>query len=289
MKIERISDNQIRCTLTAKDLEERHIRLSELAYGSEKAKALFRDLMTAAMREYGFTNEQNIPLMIEAVPDRGNQLILTITKVEDPEELDTRFARFSPTKEVADPQGEPEISGADDILDVFRKLKSTLKNAARNAAENSTKEKDPGRAEETGSAEEAGAAEDRAAAKTPAQRPRRTRNTRTQDINLARLYTFTDLDTLIDAAAALGGFYEGVNSLYRMRATGEYRLAVHQSGHSPEDFNRICNVLTEYGKGENWTAPAEAHLAELEEHVLMGNALQKLSALKNTETEETLP
>ena len=40
MKIEKINENQIRCTLTKSDLEERHIRLSELAYGSEKAKDL---------------------------------------------------------------------------------------------------------------------------------------------------------------------------------------------------------------------------------------------------------
>ena len=37
MKIEKINDNQIRCTLTQQDLENRHIRLSELAYGTEKA------------------------------------------------------------------------------------------------------------------------------------------------------------------------------------------------------------------------------------------------------------
>ena len=45
MKIEKINDNQIRCTLTKADLEDRQIRLSELAYGTEKAKDLFRDMM----------------------------------------------------------------------------------------------------------------------------------------------------------------------------------------------------------------------------------------------------
>ena len=35
MKIERINDNQIRCTLTKKDLADRQIKLSELAYGTE--------------------------------------------------------------------------------------------------------------------------------------------------------------------------------------------------------------------------------------------------------------
>ena len=67
MKIEKINENQIRCTLTKSDLEERHIRLSELAYGSDKAKDLFRDMMQQANTEFGFEAD-NIPLMIEAIP-----------------------------------------------------------------------------------------------------------------------------------------------------------------------------------------------------------------------------
>ena len=43
MKIEKISNSQIRCILTGEDLASRQLRLSELAYGSEKARALFRD------------------------------------------------------------------------------------------------------------------------------------------------------------------------------------------------------------------------------------------------------
>ena len=45
MKIERISDNQIRCTLTSLDLSSRGINLAELAYGSEKARNLFREMI----------------------------------------------------------------------------------------------------------------------------------------------------------------------------------------------------------------------------------------------------
>ena len=36
MKIEKINDNKIRCTLTSADLAERNLKLSELAYGTEK-------------------------------------------------------------------------------------------------------------------------------------------------------------------------------------------------------------------------------------------------------------
>ena len=54
MKIEKINDNQIRCTLNSDDLATRQIKLSELAYGSEKAKNLFRDMMIQAQDECGF-------------------------------------------------------------------------------------------------------------------------------------------------------------------------------------------------------------------------------------------
>ena len=45
MKIEKLNDNQIRCTLTRADLAARQLQLSELAYGTEKAKSLFHDMM----------------------------------------------------------------------------------------------------------------------------------------------------------------------------------------------------------------------------------------------------
>ena len=64
MKIEKINENQIRCTLTKEDLDSHQIRISELAYGTEKAKRLFRDMMQQAQIQFGFEAD-NIPLMIE--------------------------------------------------------------------------------------------------------------------------------------------------------------------------------------------------------------------------------
>ncbi|MFR6563737.1 MAG: adaptor protein MecA [Eubacterium ventriosum] len=45
MKIEKINDNQIRCTLSKEDLADRNIKLSELAYGTGKTRELFQDMM----------------------------------------------------------------------------------------------------------------------------------------------------------------------------------------------------------------------------------------------------
>ncbi|HCL04187.1 MAG TPA: competence protein, partial [Lachnoclostridium phytofermentans] len=95
MKLEKISDTQIRCTLNKEDLMDRELRISELAYGSDKAKQLFREMMQQAAYEFGFEAE-DIPLMIEATPVSADCLVLVITKVEDPDELDTRFSNFTP-------------------------------------------------------------------------------------------------------------------------------------------------------------------------------------------------
>lgn len=94
MRIEKVNDNQIRCTLTGEDLASRNIRVSELSYGSDKAKSLFRDLMQQASLMYNFDSE-GMPLVVEAIPLNESCIVLLVTKVEDPEELDTRFASFS--------------------------------------------------------------------------------------------------------------------------------------------------------------------------------------------------
>ena len=57
MKIEKLNENQIRCTLTREDLASREIRLTELAYGSAKARELFQDMMQQAFRDFHFEAE----------------------------------------------------------------------------------------------------------------------------------------------------------------------------------------------------------------------------------------
>ena len=63
---------------------------------SRFSKSLFHDMMQQAAAEFGFEAE-DIPLMIEAIPTSSDSIVLIITKVEDPEELDTRFSKFAPS------------------------------------------------------------------------------------------------------------------------------------------------------------------------------------------------
>ncbi len=124
MKIEKINDNQIRCTLTHADLAARHLKLSELAYGTEKAKSLFRDMMQQASFDFGFDAE-DLPLMIEAIPSSADSIVLIITKVEDPEELDTRFSKFTPLGDSDTVNNDvlEKLQGADEFLDLLNKVK----------------------------------------------------------------------------------------------------------------------------------------------------------------------
>lgn len=122
MKIEKVNENQIRCTLTREDLASRELKISELAYGTEKAKSLFRDMMQQANFEFGFEAE-DIPLMIEAIPLNADCIVLIITKVEDPEELDTRFSRFAPSV-TEDSDEDSDANTADEVLDLFRRIQN---------------------------------------------------------------------------------------------------------------------------------------------------------------------
>ena len=55
-------------------------------------------MMQQASAKFGFEAD-DIPLMIEAIPLNADCIVLVITKVEDPEELDTRFSKFAPAME----------------------------------------------------------------------------------------------------------------------------------------------------------------------------------------------
>ena len=65
MRLEKVNENQIRCILTKEDLDMRQLKISEIAYGSAKAKMLFKDVMQQASYEFGFESD-NIPLMINS-------------------------------------------------------------------------------------------------------------------------------------------------------------------------------------------------------------------------------
>lgn len=263
MKIEKISDKQIRCTLTREDLAKREIKLTELAYGSDKAQALFQDMMQMAAQDFGFEAD-NTPLVIEAVPISMDSIILIITKVDDPEELDTRFSRFSPEESAGEASLpltdlKDRLEGADDILGLIKKITEAKKRAAKKAADT-----------------EKAAGSDSASGHTADEAV----STEEELRSLTRIYRFTSLDHAIRAAAVLGSLCIVPSSLYKDPEAGRYYLLVKKAQSSAEQFNKICNILSEYGQSCKFSPALEAHLSEHMETILASDALQSLQALR---------
>ncbi len=260
MRIEKINDNQIKCTLNKSDLASRQIKLSELAYGTEKAKILFRDMMQQASAEFGFEAE-DIPLMIEAIPVSADCIVLVITKVEDPEELDTRFSRFAPSDEdledmdvIDDVENTPITN---DLIDMLNQVKNKV-------------------ASVTGDSfvplPDALAKKENKSSKTSKE---------LNSLPLFKIYSFDNLNSVINISGLLKGVYNGQNSLYKSPYNSRYYLVAYKTSHSLEEFSSICCVISEYGKGEHSTTANEAYCKEHFIKIIPRKALQKLQIVNN--------
>lgn len=254
MKIEKVNDHQIRCTLTKADLADRELKISELAYGTEKAKNLFRDMMQQASLKFGFETE-DIPLMIEAIPLNADCIVLIITKVEDPEELDTRFSKFAPSVHEGDEEDDDSddlmdniSSAADDVLDLFKHMKQNIEKKEDSADKTDTN--------------------DGVTSAAPVQKERQ---------KVTKIFSFSSLYEIMRPAGLLQSIYDGDNSLYKNAQSGKYLLVINKSADAPEAFNKVCNILSEYGRLEKNAAASECYMSEHYELIIGSKAIQSLA------------
>lgn len=248
MKIERINENQIRCTLTSFDLSVRDLNLGELAYGSEKAKKLFREMIHKASSEVGFEAE-DIPLMVEAIPMAGESIMLIITKIEDPEELDTRFSKFSPTADDED-NGLSTLTG--ELLEGAEGLLGLFTQGADSESDSEQTDNGP----DTGQSSE--------------QKPWKP---------ATRLFTFDSLEQVCEAARRVGQVFDGPSTLYKNPVNSRFYLIITESEPESDSFRRFCNLMIEYGSWARADLPLVAYLEEHYEVMIREHALQTLSKL----------
>lgn len=209
MKIEKLNDNQIRCTLTRADLIDRQIKLSELICGGEKAKSLFQDMMHQASDEFGFEADDT-PLMIEAIPSASDSIVLIITKVDDPEALDSKFSKFGT-------------------------LPSNLGSKKKEEKE--------------------------------------------EDSSGIRLFSFANIDCVIHAAHLLSDSFNSASTLYKDTPNNVYLLALAQGDYTDSEFNKICNMFSEYGAAEKSTCAILAYLEEHCEIIIATDAVAHLASI----------
>lgn len=250
MKIEKLNDNQIRATLYREDLESRHIRLSELAYGTEAARSLFNELLRFASYKLGFEVDDT-PLMVEAIPLTSGAIVIIVTKVPYPEELDTRFSHFSDAPLGGDfgDYEEADLSPGEIVLpDAGQKATDIL----------------DVKGTETESSDSGDASQNPEPVIIPPEK-------------YTRLFRISTIDDVLQAARVVSGLYDGTNSLYH--TLYGYELIVHISDHSADEFNRVINILSEYGSPSPLPGRYEDYFREHARPICRDRALQVLAQI----------
>lgn len=88
MKIEKVSENKIKVTISMDDLHSRNLDLKALNYDSPAAQELFLDMMEQAEQELGFSTSDS-QLMIEAMPGSEDNFIITISKLDEESDFES--------------------------------------------------------------------------------------------------------------------------------------------------------------------------------------------------------
>jgi len=201
-------------------------------------------------------------LMIEAIPVSPECLVLVITKVEDPDELDTRFSKFSPDSEDIDHYDEEdeEESYSDEIINSYGQSDDYVEDSIDDSKEDFVPLTD---------------------ALSFVKKEKESIVTSTESIsyqsNLIKIFTFRSLNEVIKLSKVIGGIYTGTNTLYKNPTTSTYYLVLSKSSHTPEEFSKICNIVLEYGKQERFTYASPYYYEEHFEPIVKNNAVQILS------------
>ena len=212
MKIERISENQLKLTLTKDDLIERDIKLEDLISPSEKTQKLFRDIMEQALDEEDFISE-NTPLMVEAVPMGTDGIMIIVTKVTNKDGKNSSPADM--------------LHQAQEMRRWKKKPMDTLEHQEEKNAD-------------------------------------------------ILIYSFPQLDDVIDVSLRLDGTWKGDSSVYKNE--GKYFLVLQRDTYTAEETaDELELVLKEYGQKHVSTPLAKYYLLEHGETIIADKAVKALA------------
>ena len=241
MKFERLSENSIRCLIDREELTQRQLNVEDMAYGSMKTKKLFEEMINRASDELGFVD--GTPIVIEAIPLKGGAIEVILTKVDAPDELDVRFSKFAPMKQV------PMQSLFEVLEGAFDRLEEELKNQRGN------------------NLREVEASND--------DKPNK-------NGDIVKIFAFGSIDKAADACKHITtNVCDSI--LYKNEKNKIYYLVLSLPSYSDasflDSFNKICNTLAEYGEK---IAGLDYNLAYYSEHyqvIIKEKAVEKLNLL----------
>ena len=301
MNIERINENQIRCTLTKEDLESRGLSLSELAYGTDKARRLFRDMMEQAAVQLDFRVD-GMPLMIEAVPLRDS-ILLIITRVTNPEEFDARLASFAPSIH-QEAQTAPDAPAGDDtgfdrlFENIRRKTARLLNDMHQESTQAGSSRPSAGLSRDARGSDAvpdstapaadvpSGAAPSSGSADHPAPSPaggRRGGHTQEEEPRGAApvvVYAFDSVLDAMNAAGSIAGIFQGDSSFYREPDGSRYYLVLRMPeirSDRPGHGLSILTAVSEHAEPLPMSSARERYLQEHCELIRGSDAVAYLS------------
>jgi len=238
MKIERISENQIKFYLTAGELSQRGMHLHELAYGSPKAQGLFQEIMQRASVEHNFQAPQGTPLIIEAVPTSPDSIMVIVTKITSTADMEARFGYPPILGQMHNPPPSPSSTPTDASKNYAQYIQDLLRNQGgghhshpfapqQNLGENA----------------------------------------------LVSVFAFDNLEDAAMASARCAATYIGPNALYKYE--GKFFLVVDTKEHKLSQNHQ--NALREYGSAASFFDLSQAYLLEHGEAIIQKNAMEVLA------------
>lgn len=269
MIYKKINNFQIKCILEEEDFASRNININDLRYGSKQTENLFMEIITDAHKKFGF-NENNLPVSIEAIPLINNRLEIILTVVDEPEELDSRFSRFTPDPATTSNDfftKNAHSDNIDDLFNFFNKINNTnLKSDTANPKpDNSIFSYEKYISSFTDEIYSV-------------------KNNTSDHI----IFKFDSIDKIIGLSDFLNdfnsdytsntvNFMDVVNSLYKNN--NDFYLICDRSFYNTDDFVNWCNIVCEYGTPVSSKGLTEEYIIEHSELLLKENALQQLSRL----------
>lgn len=236
MRIEKIDENTIRCTLTKGDLQQRNLDVRDMSYGSENVNKLFDEMMKKAKIEVGFDVDTD-ELMIEATPLADGAMQIVISCVDLSDELDSRFSKFASNQ---NPQ---------DMKDIAKELIESAIGAIEKA--------------HSGSIPVSGSKLNDNVSILDSE-------------SIVRIFEFDDMDKAADACKNLTfKEYDSTLFKDEENAKFFLVLKCKNNEATRDNFNKVCNTLAEYGLKVQNTLN-EAYYVEHYKTIIKEKAVEKL-------------
>ncbi|MDE5779226.1 MAG: adaptor protein MecA, partial [Lachnospiraceae bacterium] len=202
-----------------------------------------------------------------------------ITKVEDPEELDTRFSRFSKYSDIeieTDDSLEDDNIVDEDNLSIFNDAASLMETIS-DIVENIEQVKKQNEDSKGSNFIPLSAAIRENVAKKKSEKKNNAK--KNEPKSTYRIFSFQNINDISKAAVMIAPIYHDENSLYKSPVDNLYYLIVNNESGDIENYQRVCNLLSEYGTKVKSNYAMPYYFSEHFKIIIKKDAIQTLSSI----------